>query len=151
VDDFAIVSFIPDVAVPIIVLPQLAAPPKDAVDAARGVALPALQKFGHGFPPDFHQEMDMVGHHGPRQHAVILTVKVKPVFLDHVCGARVAQLAVAEATVEICFNLRATLEFVFDVQQSSPFVPVADGHGVVEAVVEHLDDARRVEVRKVAA
>ena len=127
VSHFLVMRFIPNVTIPIIVLPQLAASPQDTIDAACGAALPALQKFGHGFLPDFHEEMDVVGHHNPRKHAVILTVEVKPVLFDDARGFRVTQFAVAEASVEILLDLRAALEFVLDLEQSGPFMPAAGG------------------------
>ena len=151
VNHFAVMRFIPNVAIPIIVLPQLAMPPQDAIDAARGVALPTQQKFAHRFLPDFHEHVDVVGHHDPRQHAVILAVTVKPVLLDDACDFRFAQFAVAEAAIHVFLNLRVTLQLVFEVEQRGPFMPAAGGHGVVESVVEHLDDTRNVEVRQVAA
>ena len=52
---FAEMQFVPDVAIPIVVLPEFAASPEQAIDAARGVAFPILDEFRLRRLPDFNQ------------------------------------------------------------------------------------------------
>ena len=60
VNDLAIMRFITDVAVPIIILPQFAAPSEDAIDATGGEAFPILNQFGLRRLPNLDQQVDVI-------------------------------------------------------------------------------------------
>jgi hypothetical protein len=88
----------------------------------------------------------MVGHDDPRQQAAPVVVIVEQDVFHLLRDGGDGQFAGAMAPVKVFFQVNAPLALLFEAENRFPFMPPFLGHGVGKAEVDHLDDARHIEV-----
>jgi hypothetical protein len=93
--------------------------------------------------------MDVIGHNGPRQYAIILAIETQQIFLHERGDARIAQMAGPVTPVQIFLDLFAFLPFVFEVKESLPLAPPLRRHGIRQPVSDELLHAGCVEVGQI--
>ena len=97
-----------------------------------------------------NQNVDVIRHHAPRQKFIRLFMFKQESRFRHRRNSQIAQMTLANPTIEIFLQFFAFLAVIFYLEQVFPFTATGDGHGIGEAKRDELDETRKVAMRQVA-
>ena len=110
-----------------------------------------MEQFGQRSVPDLDDDMDMVRHHAPCEHAVTLAVEMEQVLFDDLCDTWTAQMTSPVAKVETPLYLALLLRLVFQPGVACPLMPPFRRQRVGPTLGDGLPHTGRIEVRQIAA
>ena len=68
-----------------------------------------------------NQHMHVIRHHAPSEQFILFVMKMQHGLFSNFGGSRIAQMTLADTTVEILLQLCALFPVIFNLQQMFPF------------------------------
>ncbi len=144
------VLLVPDEPIEVFAMPELSLKAEYLVRPLRCERLPGMHDARQGPSLEaFHQDMDVVRHHHPREQVITIAVEVQQGVLNQLRDSFIPQMAGTCSGIKVLFLLLAQLRPMLQFR-----VPSCDdigGHRIGKAESDHLDAVRVVEVRQIAA
>jgi len=148
---FQLMICVPDIRIPVILLPQAPGAAQQPVRLPRRARLPRAHNLGHRHGRDLEQDVHVIGHHHPGTQVVSPAVTEQQGLLHQPGDLASAQATFAPPQVEIGFEPPTPFAILFDFVECLPFGAERGWKGTDEAEGDELNKAGFVPMRQITA